>query len=83
MKVLKFYTPTCMPCKMVGKMLDSLKDVEVVSIDATEDIAKVDEYNVCNTPTLIFLNEKNEEVARITGMTTLKKIEEVLTNNKS
>ena len=59
-------------------MLESLKEVEVISIDATEDIAKVDEYNVCNTPTLIFLNENNEEVNRIAGMTTLKKIEEVL-----
>ena len=78
MKVLRFYAPTCMPCKMVGKMLEDLEDVEVVSIDATEDIAKVDEYNVCNTPTLIFLNENDEEVGRIAGMTTLKKIKEVL-----
>lgn len=78
MKVLKFYSPTCMPCKMVGKMLDSLENVEVIPIDATEDLAKVDEYEVCNTPTLIFLNENNEEVDRIAGMTTLKKIEEVL-----
>lgn len=78
MKILKFYAPTCMPCKMVGKMLDSLKEVEVIPINATEDIAKVDEYNVCNTPTLVFLNENNEEVGRIAGMTTLKKIEEIL-----
>ena len=78
MKILKFYTPTCMPCKMVGKMLDSLKGVEVIPINATEDIAKVDEYSVCNTPTLVFLNENNEEVGRISGMTTLKKIQEVL-----
>ena len=78
MKVLKFYAPTCMPCKMIGKMLDSLENVEVIPIDATEDLAKVDEYEVCNTPTLIFLNENNEEVDRIAGMTTLKKIEEVL-----
>ena len=26
-----------------------------------EDIAAVDKYNVCTTPTLIFLNEKDEE----------------------
>ena len=78
MKVLKFYSPSCMPCKMVGKMLDSLENVEVVSINATEDLAKVDEYEVCNTPTLVFLNENNEEVDRIAGMTTLKKIQEVL-----
>ena len=78
MKILKFYTPTCMPCKMVGKMLDSLENVEVIPIDATEELAKVDEYEVCNTPTLVFLNEENKEVGRISGMTTLAKIQEVL-----
>ena len=78
MKVLKFYAPTCMPCKMVGKMLDEFKDLEVIPIDATEDLSKVDEYEVCNTPTLIFLDESNNEVGRLTGMTTSKKIQEML-----
>lgn len=81
MKILKFYAPTCMPCKMVGKMLESLEDIEVVPVDATEDLTKVDEYEVCNTPTLIFLNDEGEEVGRIAGMTTLAKIKEVLDKN--
>lgn len=78
MKILKFYTPTCMPCKMVGKMLESIEGIEVIPIDATEEISKVDEYDVCNTPTLIFLDDEGKEVNRIAGMTTLKKIEEAL-----
>ena len=80
MKVLKFFAPTCMPCKMVGKMLDKFENIEVIPIDATQDLAKVDEYEVCNTPTLIFLNENNEEVGRLAGMTTSKKIQEILDN---
>lgn len=78
MKILKFYTPTCMSCRFIGKMLEGLENVEVEDIDATEVLSKVDEYNVCTTPTLIFLNEENEEVDRITGMTTLNKIKEIL-----
>ena len=79
MKILKFFTNTCMPCRMVGKVLENM-DVEVEPVDATKDIAKVDEYNVCTTPTLIFLKE-NKEVARTTGPVTASKIQSILDEN--
>lgn len=79
MKILKFYTPTCMPCRVLGKMLEKF-DVEVDSIDATQDIAKVDEYNVCTTPTLVFLDDEGKEVKRTTGMVTESTIKEILEN---
>lgn len=77
MKILKFYTPTCMPCRAIGKMLEQV-DVEVENINATEDLVNVDKYNICTTPTLIFLNENGEEVTRTTGMVTLSKIKEII-----
>lgn len=80
MKILKFYTPTCMPCRAIGKMLEQV-DVEVESVNAMEDLAKVDRYNVCTTPTLIFLNENGEEIQRTTGMVPLSKIQEIIANN--
>ena len=80
MKILKFYVETCVPCRMLGKILDKM-DVEVENINATEDLAKVDEYEVCNTPTLVFLNDDGKEVARITGPTTQGKIQEILDKN--
>ena len=80
MKILKFYTTTCMPCKAVGKLLEKV-EVPVEEINALEDIAAVDKYNVCTTPTLIFLNEKDEEVGRTTGMVTLSTIQEIIDNN--
>ena len=80
MKILKFYTPTCMPCRALGKILEKV-DVPVENINALEDIASVDKYNICTTPTLIFLNENNEEVARTVGMVTLSAIQEIITNN--
>lgn len=80
MKILKFYTPTCMSCRVLSKSLDKLEDVEIVPIDATEELGKVDEYNVCTTPTLIFLNEDNKEVGRTEGMTTMNKIKEILSS---
>ena len=79
MKILKFYTPTCMPCRTIGKMLEQV-DAEVENINALEDVANVDKYEVCTTPTLVFLNEEGEEVARTIGMVTLSKIKEILEN---
>ena len=81
MKILKFYTNTCMPCRAVGKLLEKV-EVPVEEINALEDIAAVDKYNVCTTPTLIFLNEKDEEVGRTVGMVTLSDINEIVNNNK-
>ena len=78
MKILKFFTPTCMSCRVLSKSLEKLENIDIVSIDATEDLSKVDEYNICTTPTLVFLNEEGREVDRITGMTTLNKIKEIL-----
>ena len=81
MKILKLYTPTCMPCRAVGKLLEKV-EVPVEEVNAVEDLRRVDEYNVCTTPTLIFLNENEEEVGRTTGMVTLSQIQEILENNK-
>ena len=80
MKILKFYTPTCMPCRALGKLLDSM-DVEVEGINAIEDVEKVSKYDVCTTPTLVFLNNKGEEVTRTIGPVTQSKIEEILKEN--
>ena len=80
MRILKFYTPTCMPCRALGKLLDKVS-VPVEEINAVEDLKKVDEYNVCTTPTLIFLNEEDKEVARTVGMVTFSDLQEIIGKN--
>lgn len=82
MEILKFYTDTCMPCKVVGKILDKLEGVKVTPINAVadENIELVSEYNVFSTPTLVFIKE-GKEVGRITGMTTESKIKAILEEN--
>ena len=83
MEILKFYTDTCMPCKVVGKILDKLEGVKVTPVNAVadENIAIVSEYNVFSTPTLVFLKE-GKEVDRITGMTNESKIKAILEENE-
>lgn len=80
MKILKFYTETCMNCRMLGKVLSKM-NIEVEDINANENLELVDKYEVCTTPTLVFLDENNEEVSKIVGPTTQSKIQEVLDNN--
>lgn len=77
MKILKFYTETCMPCRMVGKILESM-NVAVDSINALQDTAMVDEYNVCTTPTLVFLGDDNKELARTTGPVVKTQIQKII-----
>ena len=69
-----------MNCKMLGKVLDKM-NVNVEDINANENLALVDKYNICTTPTLVFLNENDEEVSKIVGPTTQSKIQEVLDKN--
>ena len=77
MKILKFYTETCMNCRMLGKVLDKM-NVEVEDINANENTLLVDKYEVCATPTLVFLDEEGEVVDKIVGPTTQSKIQEIL-----
>ena len=77
MKILNFYTQACIPCKPLDKILEKV-DIEVESINALEDIAKVDEYNICTVPTLIFLNNDNKEIARTIGLKTLAEIQDII-----
>lgn len=66
---------------MVGKILESM-NLAVDSVNALQSTALVDEYNICTTPTLVFLNEEEKEVARTTGPVTRAQIQKILDENK-
>jgi len=66
-EILKFYTDTCVPCKVVGKILDKIEGIKVTPINAIEEKDKSIEYDVIATPTLIFLKE-GKQVGRLSGL---------------
>lgn len=66
-----------MPCRALGKVLSKI-NVEVENINAMEDIAMVDIYNICTTPTLIFLDNEGKEYHRAIGVLSQSKIEEII-----
>lgn len=69
--VLKFWSPTCGPCRTIAPSLEAMGEdfpnVNWVSVNTKEDReGYVDRFKVSVVPTLVFL-KGNVEVARHTG----------------
>lgn len=81
MKILKFSSATCMPCKQLAKIIDGL-DHGVKSLfeeyTSENDITKFMEFNVRSVPTLIAVDESGNELRRSTGMMTEDKLIEFI-----
>ena len=78
-KILKISAPYCGPCRQLKKQLENFNLVPIFEYDADESPEICEQYKVRNIPTLIFLDESNNEVHRIVGLTTSKIIESIIT----
>ena len=77
MKVIKFSASWCGPCKMLARNLEDITTnipIENVDIDENQDAAM--EYGVRGVPTMIMLDENNNEIKRMVGMQSLKVLED-------
>ena len=84
MKILKFYSPLCGPCKVLEKNLKDSK-IEYVDINIFEDACHdnlgttehlVEHYNIRAVPTLIKINETGEELSRHIGILSVEQLKE-------
>lgn len=73
MKLLKFYADWCGPCKQQSKLLKDFP-IEVQSINIEEEEELTEKYNVKNLPTLILVDDNNNELTRFHGLTQPDKI---------
>jgi thioredoxin 1 len=76
MKVLKFSATWCGPCKMLARNLEDINTnipIENIDIDENQDVAI--EYGVRGVPTMIMIDENNNQVKRMVGMQSLKDLE--------
>jgi thiol-disulfide isomerase/thioredoxin len=57
MKVFKFFSPHCAPCKQLGAEFDKLKEqypsLEVIDVDITEDFEQAVMFKVRTVPTVV------------------------------
>lgn len=84
MKILKFYSPLCGPCKVLEKNLKDSK-IEYVNINIFEDACHddlgttehlVEHYNIRAVPTLIKINETGDELNRHVGILSVEQLKE-------
>lgn len=84
-KILKFYSPTCGPCKVVSKNLSTLKGVEIKDIDITDEANEslIDEYKIMSVPTIVLLGENNEVLSEFKGIPPIELIQEILNGGET
>lgn len=78
MKLLKFETEWCGPCKALDKELDKLREeVELVRVNIEEDHGVARLHNIRAVPTLVLLKD-DVEVGRLSGRNTAAQIDEFI-----
>jgi thiol-disulfide isomerase/thioredoxin len=78
MKILKFYSDTCPPCKVLTEQLSKR---DITHLDITEVNVKIDtelktKYGVRRVPTIIQVSEDGEELKRFGGIEFIKFLDE-------
>lgn len=78
-KILKFYSPTCGPCRIMSKNLSAIEGVEIQDIDVTDDSNSelIEKWEVRSIPTTIVLDENGNKLKRFMGIFSANKIKEV------
>ena len=68
MKILKFQTKTCTPCKMVDMMLKDmgLEVDEVIDIEEQEEVRE--KYDVMKSPTIILVDGEGVVQGKVMGI---------------
>lgn len=72
-KILYFTASWCGPCKMMASTVTEAigGGMNITKIDVDEDQDMSTKYNVRSVPTMVLVNQNNEEVNRVVGLQTL------------
>lgn len=85
MRVLKFSASWCNPCKNLQKSLQESEDVlkyKVEDIDIDESLEEAQKYGIRAVPTIVLLDDDNNEIDRSTNIKTAKQLREWTDNNE-
>jgi len=69
--MVQFSSAFCTPCRathsLLSQMVESMKDVKHVQVDAESHLELVRELDIRSTPTTLFINSQGIEVGRAAG----------------
>ena len=79
-KIYKVGAEWCGPCRMLKEELKDFDLVPIIEIDADEDEAFCEKYNIKNIPVLLLCNKEDNVVYRHVGFISKKELVEKITN---
>jgi len=69
--LIDFWAEWCRPCKLMTPIIDEIEkeypDLKVIRVNADEDIAMVQKYNVSSIPTYVLEKDNGEILSFATG----------------
>ena len=84
MTLLKFYSQSCQPCKVLSPLVDKLAkeyDLQVIPVSIDEFPEDAHNWNVRAVPTLILVDKGEGEVARKVGAMSEGMLRSFIINN--
>jgi len=81
MQVLDFYAPWCAPCKRILPFVEKFsteENIPLKKINVEDNRNMFNRFGVKTVPTLILVDENNEEIKRITNPKNLEDIRSIL-----
>ena len=77
--IVDFYADWCGPCKMLGNVLEQIKDVSIIKINTDTHPELTKEYGVMSIPALFFFKD-GVEIKKATGFKSKEELEMILQN---
>ena len=82
MKLIKIYSKTCGPCKVLEKNLkESGVKYDNIDITSKEGETLVEQYNIRTVPTLLLIDDNSSIIKKHIGILNVEDIKSFIINN--